>query len=736
MYNKQFNADNWHRDAKSIAIRNSIRERRWGMRVTVFTNPIDPTLIGDYVLEYNQASTSLQDNANWLKVADIGATWGGGGGVTGADNGLHLDGTNAYLGGTLVEPVQISGDDTYGITFPFMTQFQATSGTGDILGFTETGDGEFQINTGNLNITTITGAINVFAPDNAGINLNLVGNTAFINLINSEFIIGATNGGNISAPSGTLQLNNVGPNPALLYDQFLAADMTWHVPDSLWNGGGWASIEGGTGLYNFDGPTMIYGGSPLPGNAFGFSFYSAAPQQSTTNATLFITQGGAPSEQGLAGNTYNAASIQWRSDGPLHLWSNTVIDFAGDTSSGAANPVITLAGVTAPNATDYIGGDGQWHTAGGGGVTADNGITLTGSNLQLGGTLIQTTTIDGNAGTWGILFDQVSAFNAITPDGSELSITNGGAILVSSASAIDFSLAGGGDPVFLLNGISAPNATDYIGGDGEWHTAGGSYTSDNGITLTSTNFKWGGQLDAGSTTGIYASDNTSLTTNINFGSTGSFTQRRLGSFNVYAGIGENFYAGDISGTYSAILNNPSTVAIQNRVTATNNTTSHIMELSQRTTGTVANNFGYRFVWGLPRTGAGVAAFVTELKTIDITAPGSFQMNIGFGQDANNTVSNANTIQSFNDTNRTTAFFTNDTSFGGGVQVMKIGNATTPASALVADSILLWAQDTSDSTSSLALFTEQAVAAIGVTVPTTKLKINVNGTEYYLLLSTI
>jgi len=92
MYNKQFTGDNWHRDAKSIAVRNSIRERRWGMRVTVFTNPANPALTGDYVLEYNQTSTSLQDNGNWLKVADIGATWGGGG-VTGADNGLHLNGT-------------------------------------------------------------------------------------------------------------------------------------------------------------------------------------------------------------------------------------------------------------------------------------------------------------------------------------------------------------------------------------------------------------------------------------------------------------------------------------------------------------------------------------------------------------------------------------------------------------------------------------------------------------------
>lgn len=43
------------------------------MRVTVYD---DGGNSGDYVLEYGQSSTNLQDNGNWLKVANIGDTWG------------------------------------------------------------------------------------------------------------------------------------------------------------------------------------------------------------------------------------------------------------------------------------------------------------------------------------------------------------------------------------------------------------------------------------------------------------------------------------------------------------------------------------------------------------------------------------------------------------------------------------------------------------------------------------
>jgi len=74
MFEGQFTSDNWHRGVASTALRNAIRARRWGMRVTVYTGGSS----GEYVLTYNLASTNLQDNNNWLKVVDINTPWGTG----------------------------------------------------------------------------------------------------------------------------------------------------------------------------------------------------------------------------------------------------------------------------------------------------------------------------------------------------------------------------------------------------------------------------------------------------------------------------------------------------------------------------------------------------------------------------------------------------------------------------------------------------------------------------------
>ncbi len=68
-------------------------------------------------------------------------------------------------------------------------------------------------------------------------------------------------------------------------------------------------------------------------------------------------------------------------------------------------------------------------------------------------------------------------------------------------------------------------------------------------------------------------------------------------------------------------------------------------------------------------------------------------------------------------------------------VLGIANGTPPAAA-VANEIQLYSVDSSDAAATLGLMLEQAVAAIGVTVATTKIKVLINGVEYYLLLSTV
>jgi len=96
-------SDQWHKQANSLAQLYGTYPRRWGMRVTVYTSAD----AGEYVLSYGLSSQQLNDNGNWLKVADIGQTWGGGGGGAGdwdnvntydASGGLYPDGfiTAAY----------------------------------------------------------------------------------------------------------------------------------------------------------------------------------------------------------------------------------------------------------------------------------------------------------------------------------------------------------------------------------------------------------------------------------------------------------------------------------------------------------------------------------------------------------------------------------------------------------------------------------------------------------------
>ena len=102
MFNTQFTSDQWHHEAETIARRNGIRSRRWGMRVTVY-NDANPANNGDYVLSYALANTNRQSNSNWLKVADIGETWGGGGSVYTFENGLTEAAGVVQIGGSFTE---------------------------------------------------------------------------------------------------------------------------------------------------------------------------------------------------------------------------------------------------------------------------------------------------------------------------------------------------------------------------------------------------------------------------------------------------------------------------------------------------------------------------------------------------------------------------------------------------------------------------------------------------------
>lgn len=101
-FEKTFQKDNWHREAETIAVRNMIRTRRWGMRVTVYDDPT-PSNNGDWVLSYDLDDTDRQNNDNWLKVADIGQTWGGGGGGSSTPGNEYFTGDGVETVFTLAE---------------------------------------------------------------------------------------------------------------------------------------------------------------------------------------------------------------------------------------------------------------------------------------------------------------------------------------------------------------------------------------------------------------------------------------------------------------------------------------------------------------------------------------------------------------------------------------------------------------------------------------------------------
>ncbi len=121
-FGQSFHVDNWHHGVNSLTRRNGIKTRRWGMRVTVYTGADS----GEYVLTYGENSTDIQDNANWLKVADIGQPWGGGGGSYTAGNGIYLDGSEFKLGGPLTENTVIDGDQ-FDFSIDLLNSFAITA---------------------------------------------------------------------------------------------------------------------------------------------------------------------------------------------------------------------------------------------------------------------------------------------------------------------------------------------------------------------------------------------------------------------------------------------------------------------------------------------------------------------------------------------------------------------------------------------------------------------------------
>lgn len=121
---------------------------------------------------------------------------------------------------------------------------------------------------------------------------------------------------------------------------------------------------------------------------------------------------------------------------------------------GGYTPGQTLNPDCAPGDSDCIVA-----LSGGGLITADNGLTATGSNVQLGGTLTQTTTIDQDGNDF-TLVETVPSTNGMLVFAQGLTTVTG--------------LPGTVQGYIASNGDAARNISWLNTGDGRMHTLAGS----------------------------------------------------------------------------------------------------------------------------------------------------------------------------------------------------------------------------------------------------------------------
>jgi len=688
-YEGAFQVDNWHRDAKSLNIRDGVKTRRWGMRVTVYTGPD----AGDYVLSYGLSSTSIQDNANWLKVADIGQTWGGGSG-----------GAFWPLSGsaTLTSGVTINGGGnslTLGYLFDPLTALTVYAQNGINLS-TQNG--------GGISFSSSAETANVFIPDN-GMTFSGIGD---LNLSMGGLLINSDPG-----TSGyVLTSQGVGLPP-------------------VWGPGGGGSVTADNGLTAV-GSNVQLGGPLIQSttiDAAGNDFTLVQSSNITMNSTGGVAGVFTLLSQGSnVGNlTLTSANDTQYVPAVLSLQNNSFADtYSGVLSVGEINPGSPYGYVeivTDPTIEGRISL-----------LTEDN----SGNNAYLN--------INPSVGILSVA--PINASNALVVgtdlfnNESSVILTNGSAAIYAEASInIATGTVFGNGSINLSFGASSDlqidsnsgTAGDVITSQGAglppiWAPAGGggSVTADNGLTETVNNIQLGGTLLINTTIlGGAPPRNLAFGTASDpvasfqaFGTTGIDLRTYSGAGGTMRGqLGLNSFGSMLFATNSSF--------------ATNDTSTQIAQTTIDTyAGTVGDGFGGRHNVSIEITGGSGSAFSFEYKAASVASTGAFQYNIACGNVSLNIPDNKQIISVNNP--RNVGFFTALTTFGGGSEIIKIFNSSTPASAAVTDSILVWAQDSSDGLSSLAMRTEQAVAAVGANVPDSTLKIRVNGLEYYLFLKAV
>lgn len=620
--------DVWHREAETIARRNGIQLRRWGMRVTVY-NDSDPANNGEWVLSYDLASTNRKDNDNWLKVADIGATWDGGGNTFKLP--LYDDGGVVQLGTPpdmpFTDPINIEGIANFNINLKSNEPFTVSS---------EDDESNF-------------GLLAVY-PD--WIDMSGLGTAGGM----STLRLSSTEGVALSSINSSFQSSRVELLPDLLSIQ---ANRDIEIISS-----------------DVDASVRING-------------YNA--ELSSSNTLNIFTSGEIDIREKLNNNNLFVRHSQTGfniNEGDL------LMDLA----------------------------DGYWY------------VNLADPNYSGNSILFSVVDPDGNLNefyqdayaSYFRAFDGVSQESGFDYDATFARILSDGEIILTGDGEIFFFmnyLMGSGTEMLVIDKTTGRIDSQPI--------PGGGYTFQNGITNTSGTVRWGGQLTGN--TFVY-SDGSAR--DVFFGYNPSFNEFPIGTFYVGATSSIQFNIGSTAAPQSFGFTGTGNFSFTSRTANTNSSNTQFMERRIISNGTPENNFGGREVVALEvASGASVGAVMHEYRLLDASGGGRFQWNVCKTY-IGTTIPNTSVIQSFNTTDRTVSFFTKDDDFGGGTETLKIANTTLAPSTPVADSIMVYADDTSDNLSSIALYTEQSTEVIGATTPTHKLKVKINGTEYFLLLATV
>ncbi len=170
---------------------------------------------------------------------------------------------------------------------------------------------------------------------------------------------------------------------------------------------------------------------------------------------------------------------------------------------------------------------------------------------------------------------------------------------------------------------------------------------------------------------------------------------------------------------------------------TSNTAVGSYSLGQTTSDSASNiasfntflgdSAGYYHAIGNYNTWLGYLSGTTSQITIN--------KSIAIGYNAAVTVDSSCVIGGLADADRVNYGFGGE-SYGSGLGVAFFKNAVTNATTSPTSGTIIHARNSSDTASTLALFTEQAVEAIGTFTPSHKLKVWINNTEYWIQLDAV